>query len=88
MSNSPQVPTYRRSRYLRYSLWFSAGFFFSQLSPYRRRPGRRASFRRREPSRKRAGARMESVCGLNSFPGHVLVRYKDEVTAKRQQKVT
>src|ERR1700694_3976868 len=85
MSNSPQKPAYSGSGVSLLALLFAGlSLFVIVVLPPASRATRVVSPERLVPQTGRSanGKRLKS----EFVPGHVLVRYKDEVTAKRQQK--
>lgn len=81
MSNSPQVQKNQGARILLVAL-LAAGLLVFVIAAYP--PGSRATQVLPQAKRSSDGKRLRS----EFVPGHVLLRYKDEVTAKRQQKAT
>ena len=79
MSNSPQAPNYRVPAVSLMALLFAGLSLFAILALP---PASRATRVLPQTSRGADGKRLRS----EFVPGHVLVRYKDEATARRQQK--
>jgi len=80
MSNSPQTPAHSGARVSLLALFFAG---LSLIAIIALTPTSRATRVLPQTSEKGEGKRLKA----EFVPGHVLVRYKDEVTAKRQQKL-